>query len=223
MAHAGGSRKQPSPLPTSRTQASPRRGTWGSGYRASGEDATRDPRPGGGGRARGQLQTPPTPAHPALYRLPVVQQVLLEAQLPLQVLDDGILRALDLLVRGDAGSSAGLLGKSPVGKHTARSGSGSGSGPGPGTHHHPPPTRPGPAPPTLTAMPVPLGVGPVTLTGTGPQRKSVHPGRTRRAEMRAKAGELATNTWHCLYPDLGFHRVRSVTLRKLPSTCHKQV
>lgn len=102
-------------------------------------------------------------------------------------------------------------------------GHGQGQGQGRGQARTTTPPTPGPAPPTLRATPVPLGVGPVTLTGTGPQRKSVHPGRTRRGEMRAKAGELATNTWHCLYPDLGFHRVRSVTLRKLPSTCHKQV
>ena len=42
-------------------------------------------------------------------------------------------------------------------------------------------------------------------------------------EMRARAGEAATNTGRCLYPDLGFHRVRCVTLGKLPNTCHKQV
>lgn len=100
---------------------------------------------------------------------------------------------------------------------------GQGHGQGQGRGQARTPIPPSPAPPTLMATPVPLGVGPVTLTGTSPQRKSVHPGRTHQGEMRAKAGEAATNTWHCLYPDLGFHRVRSVTLRKLPSTCHEQV
>lgn len=50
------------------------------------------------------------------YRLAVVQEVLLEAKLPFQVLYDSIFRALNLLVRGNSGGSAGLLGKSPAGQ-----------------------------------------------------------------------------------------------------------
>lgn len=65
-----------------------------------------------------------SPPSTAPYRLPVVQQVLLEAQLAFQVLDDRVLGALDLLVRGHPGRSAGLLGKPPAGEHTAQAGSG---------------------------------------------------------------------------------------------------
>lgn len=67
-----------------------------------------------------------SPPSTAPYRLPVVQQVLLEAQLAFQVLDDRVLGALDLLVGGHPGGSAGLLGKPPAGEHTVEAGSGFG-------------------------------------------------------------------------------------------------
>lgn len=56
----------------------------------------------------------------SVYRLAIVQEVLLEAKFSFQVLNDSILCALNLLIRSYSSSSIGLLWKSPAGqKHKA--------------------------------------------------------------------------------------------------------